>query len=111
MQEARLPAGDSGTLYFRVQDNAVAAPGLPFYLLALTRRENMLYFQAIQSSQAARAPDAWGYHATLTSFSAAVMESVPQTTVVADVGEKLGQLAARIATERGVTMARLLPGQ
>lgn len=39
--------GDSDTHYFTVRDKQIRAHGAEYYLLALTRRNGMLYFQAI----------------------------------------------------------------
>ncbi len=65
---------DSTTLCFEVQDKEVAAHGQELYLLAITQRNGMLYFQAACPSPLAGAPG---------SFRNMLMESV--NGVLADV--------------------------
>lgn len=63
----------SATLCFEVRDKEVTAHGKDFYLLAITQRNGMLYFQAI-ASQAGFAQDRT--HALL-EFSHAVLANIP----------------------------------
>jgi len=71
------PSGDttqnSATQYFEVRDNQVTAHGSDFYLLAITQRNGMLYFQATRTQPGSSDSD------TLAKFSSAVLERFPAT--------------------------------
>ena len=65
----------SGTQCFEVRDKQVAAHGHKHYLLAITQRTGMLYFQA--GAPRALTPDT--RYETLMEFSNTVMANIPVT--------------------------------
>lgn len=69
---AEEPLPDSATQYFEVQDSQVKAHGLNFYLLAITRRNGMLYFQAARPASR----DEAGHLQTIREFSSAVLAKI-----------------------------------
>lgn len=66
---------DSATQYFEVKDNQVKSHGQDFYLLAITRRNGMLYFQAARPASR----DAASHLQTIREFSAAVLDKLGST--------------------------------
>jgi hypothetical protein len=69
-------AKNSSTLCFEVRDKEVTAHGKDFYLLAITQRNGMLYFQAI-NSQAGFPKDRIN---ALLEFANAVLANIPGTS-------------------------------
>jgi hypothetical protein len=85
-------AANSATLCFEVRDGDVVAHGKDFYLLAITQRNGMLYFQAIASqadAQKARAEE-------LLAFANNVLSVVP---IAGNVDEPLNEHIAAVAQE------------
>lgn len=66
-------APNSATLCFEVRDKEVRAHGKDFYLLAITRRNGMLYVQAI----APQAGDPASRKTVLLEFAHAVLVNIP----------------------------------
>jgi hypothetical protein len=71
------PSGDttqnSATQYFEVRDKQVTAHGSDSYLLAITQRNGMLYFQATRPQVGSSDSD------TVAKFSSAVLARFPAT--------------------------------
>lgn len=97
-------AQESETLCFEVRDKEVTAHGKDFYLLAVTRRNGMLYFQAITS------PTGFPKDRTkdLLEFANRVLANIPMT------GEPDEELNKRIvaatrdaAQQRGIAVMDL----
>ena len=65
----------STTQYFEVRDNQVTAHGHDNYLLAITQRDGVLYFQATSPSD----KDRNSYLRTLSKFADAVLARFPAT--------------------------------
>jgi hypothetical protein len=93
---------DSATQYFEVRDKQVAAHGFDFYLLAITRRNGMLYIQAARPASKDQA-DLVG---TISEFAQKVLAKVPGSGESVS-GEKLVAAAQQVAQLRGVQIKTL----
>jgi regulator of protease activity HflC (stomatin/prohibitin superfamily) len=65
----------STTQYFEVRDNQVTAHGYSSYLLAITQRNGMLYFQAVSP----QSDDTNSYLRTISEFADAKLVRFPAT--------------------------------
>lgn len=94
----------SATLCFEVRDKEVTAHGKDFYLLAITQRNGMLYFQAI-------APQAAGQreHADkLREFAAAVLVNISATSEPqTDLNERIVAATHDAAQLRGIEVQKI----
>jgi hypothetical protein len=89
-------------LYFKVEDKEVKSHGQPFYLLAATLRDGVLYFQAAapNSSQ--------GDVETIRAFSEAELAKHPENaTPVDDARASLAEAITAAAAQRGATLTAL----
>lgn len=95
---------NSATLCFEVRDKEMTAHGQPFYLLAVTQRNGMLYFQAIASQTS----DPRTCTAALQQFAGAVLVNIPLTgEVEADLNEHLIASIKNAAQQRGISILNL----
>jgi len=70
---SEVSARNSATLYFEVNDNQVTAHGHDCYLLAVTQRNGMLYFQAAGP----KAGKSDTYFNTIREFAESAMARIP----------------------------------
>ena len=100
--ESSGDAGNSASQFFEVQDTHVTAHGHAAYLLAITKRNGMLYFQAT-------APAGNSDHLqTISEFSSKVLEKFPPAAEPDDtVGQEIVSAAQRVARTRGVEIVRI----
>lgn len=94
-------AKNSATLCFEVRDKEVTAHGKKFYLLAITQRNGMLYFQAI-ASQAGFPKDRLN---ALLEFANAVLANIPGTSEPDEqLNERIASVAHDAAQPRGIVI-------
>jgi hypothetical protein len=95
-------SGNTEPHYFKVSDKEVKAHGKDFYLLAVTLRDGMLYFQAI-------APLAEENHLdTIRAFSDAELSRHPAAGSQSDAAEAaLSNAIQSAASQRGSTLSPL----
>lgn len=95
------------TQCFEVRDKQVTAHGQNFYLLAITGRNGMLYFQAIAPRPLLR--DRGSHFNTLMEFARAVLADVPAPDAYnAEAGEQIAAAAISAAQQHQVEIKRLL---
>lgn len=95
------------TQCFEVRDKQVTAHGQNFYLLAITRRNGMLYFQAIAPRPLTRDMDS--HFNTLMEYARAVLVNVPAPDAYnAAAGEQIAAAANIAAQQHQVEIKRLL---
>ncbi|WP_035382729.1 hypothetical protein [Ferriphaselus sp. R-1] len=102
-----LPPGDSETLCFEIRDAEVAAHGQKFYLLGLTRRNGMLYFQAIGPRPLVPDTDRDTPYKVLQDYAAQVLVNIPATPGDAELGVQLVQTVLAVAASRGISARQL----
>jgi len=85
-------AANSSTLCFEVRDAEVTAHGKDFYLLAITQRNGMLYFQATTSLS----EDLKVRTAELMEFTDKTLQSTPR---IGEVNEQLNERIALVTQE------------
>lgn len=95
---------DSATLCFEVRDTEVAAHGIDFYLLAVTQRNGMLYFQAITS----RTADRKICTTALLQFADAVLLNISRAdSSDSSLNEKIIATMKNAAQRRGISILNL----
>lgn len=95
------------TQCFEVRDKQATAHGQECYLLAITRRNGMLYFQAIAPRPLARDRDS--HFNTLMEFARGVLCDVPAPDAHnAEAGEQIAAAAISAAQQHQVEIKRLL---
>lgn len=100
---------DCATQCFEVRDKQVKVHGQEFYLLAITRRNGMLYFQAIAPRPLVRDRDS--HFNTLMEFAHAELANVPAPDAYnAEAGEQIAT-AANIAAQHHQVEIKRLPSQ
>ncbi len=90
---SNLAGSNSATQVYQVKDKQVTAHGFDFYLLAITRRDGMLYFQAVRPPLGGV-----GHLAVALEFSDSVLKRFPASddaVVPADDIDAAVQEAAR----------------
>lgn len=101
--EAAARSGDSDTLFFEVRDKDAAAHGHETYLLAITQRDGILFFQAT-------APDGNSDPLqTISAFSHNVLARFPQSDepdISAD--QEIVGTAQQIAKQRRVEIVQMM---
>lgn len=95
-------APDSATLCFEVRDKEVAAHGQDSYLLAITQRNGLLYFQAIAS----KAPEQKTRAEEMLAFADTVLATGPMTGS-ADAAQRIISAAHEAAQQRGAAIFKL----
>lgn len=106
LNDCLLP-GDSETLCFEIRDVDVAAHGQKLYLLGLTRRNGMLYFQAIGPRPQVPDTDRDTPYKVLQDYAAQVLVNIPSTPGDAELGVKLAQTVLAVAASRGISAKQL----
>ena len=92
-------AQNSSTLCFEVHDAEVTAHGNDNYLLAITQRYGMLYFQVTSSA----AEDPKSRATALLTFADGVLESLPiNSPIDEDLNERIILATHEVAQQRGV---------
>lgn len=97
--------GHSATQYFEVNDVQAKAHGHETYLLAITRRNDMIYFQA-----ASPQPEEPDHLRTISDFSFSVLTRFPtlgDPSPTLDTGTQAAIHA--VATPRGIKIKQLVP--
>ncbi|MDD4928780.1 MAG: hypothetical protein PHP85_05830 [Gallionella sp.] len=91
---------NTDTHFFEVRDNQVTAHGFDFYLLAVTRRNGMLLFQAARPQNDSRQFDVIG------EFSHAVLDRFPDDEAHIS-GEAIVSAVTYVAQLRGIKIKAL----
>lgn len=95
---------DSATLCFEVRDKEMTSHGQDFYLLAVTQRNGMLYFQAIASQTS----DPKICTAALLKFADEVLVNIPLTgNSDPSLNEKIISTIKNAAQQRGISILNL----
>ena len=95
----------SATLFLAVHDKQVTAHGYDFYLLAATRRNGMLYFQAARPTP----EDVGSQLRTISEFADKVLSRFPDTGEHdTSLDEGLFNAAQQAAQLRGIGIERLV---
>lgn len=95
---------NSATLCFEVRDKEITAHGQPFYLLAITQRNGMLYCQAIASQTS----DPRSCTTALRQFADAVLINIPLSgDVDAELNDHLISSIKNAAQQRGISILNL----
>lgn len=95
------------TQCFEVRDKQARAHGQDFYLLAITQRNGMLYFQAIAPRPLVRDRDS--HFNTLMEFAHAVLANIPAPNAYnAEAGEQIAAAANIAGQQHQVEIKRLL---
>ena len=98
---------DCPTQCFEVRDKQVTAHGQEFYLLAITQRNGMLYFQAIAPRPLVH--DRNSNFNTLMEFAHAVLANAPASGAYdTEVGEQIAAATISAAQQHQVEIKRLL---
>ena len=90
-------SADCESKFFEVRDRQVKAHGFDFYLLAITRRRGMLFFQAARPSS----KDQTSYLQTISDFSASVLIRFPGSEKAASC-EEIDSSVEQAAKARGI---------
>ncbi len=94
--------GNTEPCYFVVRDKEVSAHGAPYYLLAATLIDGVLYFQAIAPKEGE------GNLATICAFANTELTRHPSSQPLSEVAEAALMRAIHLATKkRGVSFAQL----
>ena len=93
---------DSATQFFEVRDKQVKTHGFDFYLLAITRRSGMLYFQAVRPLSR----DSGSQFKTISEFADAALARFPDTEEYAS-GDAIVAAAQHEANLRGIHIKTL----
>lgn len=102
------PAGDLPTQYFEVRDPKVFSQGESCYLLAISLRGGILYFQAINPQPLLRDSDS--HYKTLHEFSEAVLKLHPLSEPAGELAaEKLHAAVAAVAAQLMIAVKVLSP--
>lgn len=97
-------AANSSTLCFAVRDAEVTAHGKDFYLLAITQRNSMLYFQAA----APVASEQKTYLAELLAFANTTLSHIPAVTEVdPNLNAQITSAAHEVTLKHGATISNL----
>lgn len=100
------PQENSATQYFEVRDKQARAHGQDFYLLAITQRNGMLYFQAIAPRPPVRDGDS--HFNTVMEFSRDVLANIPAPDAYnAEAGEQIAAATNVVAQQHQVGIKRL----
>ena len=95
---------DSTTQCFEVRDKNVTAHGHDFYLLAITQRNGMLYFQAARP----QSEDPSSQYKTISAFAASVLARVPPAASHnAGANERIVAATAIVAQQCQIEIKRL----
>ncbi len=94
-----MAASDCDTVYFEVKDRQVAAHGFDFYLLAITRRNGMLLFQAARPSS-----KGGDQVETIREFAEGVLKRFPGEGRRCD---EIAEIAIQAAGDRGIGIRTL----
>ena len=93
---------NTAPLYFKVDDKEVKSRTLPFYLLAATLRDGVLYFQAAAPNAEQREIE------TIRAFSEAELAKHPEAgTTADDARTSLAEAITAAAAQRGATLTVL----
>jgi hypothetical protein len=100
--ESSNEALNSTTQFFEVQDSHVKAHGHAAYLLAITKRNGMLYFQAT-------APvDNGNYLQTISEFSRMVLEKLPSSGEPEKMlNQDIVSVAQQVASTKNIEISRI----
>ena len=97
----------SESCFFEVSDNQVVAHGHECYLLAITLRNGLLYFQAASPSNELQHNN----YSTISEFSASVLSRFPVTgTFNAALNERLAMVVSEVAQKRSICVKHLFQG-
>lgn len=108
VHEEALPEGDSETLCFEVRDADVSAHGHKFYLLGLTRRNGVLYFQAIAPKPLTPDTNRDTPYKILQDFAAKVLVNIPARAPKSDLSQRLIATTLAVASARSIQARHLV---
>ena len=99
--------GDFPSRYFEVRDPKVFARGTDCYLLAVTLRDGLLYFQAVNPVKSQN--DENGHLKTISEFSEKVLKQHPQTDTASEPGEvELADAVQTVAKQLQIEVRTLI---
>jgi hypothetical protein len=102
-RQLNLPESNLSTQYFEVRDPKVFSRGESSYLLAISMRDGILYFQAVNPKPLLHDTDS--HHKTLREFSESVLQHHPLSQPVDELGaEKLLAAVDTIASQMNITV-------
>ena len=102
------PEKNSATQYFEVRDKHTTAHGHEFYLLAITLRDGMLYFQAVAPSSAAENNDS--NFKTLHDTAARTLANIPDTgSYHAALDSRIVEAINAAAQKQSISIKTLTP--
>jgi hypothetical protein len=100
--ESSSDAGNSTTQFFEVQDSHVTAHGNVVYLLAITKRDGMLYFQATAPA------DKSDHLKTISEFSQKDLAKLPPAGEPNDtVNQEIVSAAQQVASTRLIEITKI----
>ena len=100
--ESAIGSGNSATQFFEVQDALVTAHGHATYLLAITKRDGMFYFQA------AAPVNNIDHLKTISEFSRKVLASVPFAGEPDDsINQEIVSAAHQVASTRRIEISQI----
>ncbi len=101
--ESAERSGDSDTLFFEVRDKNAAAHGHDTYLLAITQRDGILFFQATAPAGNSEPLQ------TISAFSHDVLARFPQSDEPdISIDHEIVGAAQQVANQRGVEIAQIM---
>ena len=99
--------GDFPSRYFEVRDPKVFARGADCYLLAVTLRDGLLYFQAVSPAKSQN--DENGHLKTIAEFSEVMLKQHPHTDTASGLEEvKLADAVQTVAKELQIEVRTLI---
>jgi hypothetical protein len=102
-QLASSSVQNTATMFFEVRDKQVVAHGFDFYLLAITRRNGLWFFQAVRPASG----EPSGQFKTVSEFSSAVLARYPLENEVMASGEDIIAAVQSVALSRGVQVVNI----
>ncbi|MFA6061270.1 MAG: hypothetical protein WC736_01565 [Gallionella sp.] len=98
VQLGTLSEQNTATMCFEVRDKQVIAHGDDFYLLAITRRNGLWFFQAVRP----KSGEPSGQFKTVSEFSSAVLARYPLESEAMSDGENIVAAVQSVAQSRGI---------
>ena len=98
VQLGTLSAQNTASQFFEVRDKQVIAHGYDFYLLAITRRNGLWFFQAVRPVTAEPSDQ----FKTVSEFASAVLARYPLEKEEMAGGEEVAVAVQSLALSRGV---------
>jgi hypothetical protein len=103
VQLGTLSEQNTATMCFEVRDKQVLAHGFDFYLLAITRRNGLWFFQAVRPISAESSEQ----FKTVSEFTSAVLARYPLENEDMAGGEDIVSAVQSVALSRGVQVGNI----